>query len=126
MTFSRRTPPAAKAILQRRLAPYPGVIWDGLGENPYFAFLAAADFVVVTQDSVNMVAEAASTGKPVYIAAVDGDQWRKRLFHADLADQGIARPFSGKLERFDYAPLRETDRLADEVLRRLGEARGDG
>jgi mitochondrial fission protein ELM1 len=126
MTFSRRTPPAAKAILQRRLGPYPGVIWDGLGENPYFAFLAAADFVVVTQDSVNMVAEAASTGKPVYIAAVDGDQWRKRLFHADLVDQGIARPFAGKLERFDYAPLRETDRLADEVLRRLGEARGGG
>ena len=123
MTFSRRTPEAAKAILRRRLSPYPGMIWDGEGENPYFAFLAAADFVVVTQDSVNMVAEAASTGKPVYIAAVDGDQWRKRLFHADLAGQGIARPFEGVLEPFDYAPLRETDRLAEEVLRRLAERR---
>jgi mitochondrial fission protein ELM1 len=126
MTFSRRTPTEAKAILQRRLSPYPGVIWDGSGENPYFAFLAAADFIVVTQDSVNMVAEAASTGKPVYIAAVDGDQWRKRLFHADLAEQGIARPFQGALEPFTYTPLRETDRLADEVLRRLTQRRGAG
>ena len=124
MTFSRRTPDAAKAILQRRLSPYPGIIWDGEGDNPYFAFLAVADFIVVTQDSVNMVAEAASTGKPVYIAAVDGDQWRKRLFHADLAEQGIARPFEGELEPFDYPPLRETDRLATEILRRLGERRG--
>jgi mitochondrial fission protein ELM1 len=123
LTFSRRTPPEAKAILQRRLATYPGVIWGGEGDNPYFAFLAAADFIVVTQDSVNMVAEAASTGKPVYIAAVDGDQWRKRLFHADLAEQGIARPFQGVLEPFDYPPLRETDRLAEEVLRRLAERR---
>jgi mitochondrial fission protein ELM1 len=125
LTFSRRTPEAAKAILQRRLSPYPGIIWNGEGDNPYFAFLAEADFIVVTQDSVNMVAEAASTGKPVYIAAVDGDQWRKRLFHADLAEQGIARPFEGKLERFDYAPLRETERLAGEVLRRLAQ-RCDG
>jgi len=123
MTFSRRTPQAAERILRDRLSAYPGVIWDGAGENPYFAFLAAADFIVVTQDSVNMVAEAASTGKPVYIAAVDGDQWRKRLFHADLAARGIARPFEGALEPFAYAPLRETDRLAAEVLRRMSMRR---
>ena len=119
MTFSRRTPVAAERILRERLRGYPGIIWDGAGENPYFAFLAAADFIVVTQDSVNMVAEAASTGKPVYIAAVDGDQWRKRLFHADLAERGVARPFKGVLEPFTYEPLRETDRLAAEVLRLL-------
>ena len=119
MTFSRRTPEAAERILRERLRGYPGIIWDGAGENPYFAFLAAADFIVVTQDSVNMVAEAASTGKPVYIAAVDGDQWRKRLFHADLAERGVARLFEGVLEPFTYEPLRETDRLAAEVLRLL-------
>jgi mitochondrial fission protein ELM1 len=119
MTFSRRTPETAKAILRQRLSSYPGIVWDGAGENPYFAFLAAADFVVATQDSVNMVAEAASTGKPVYIAAVDGDQWRKKLFHADLAARGVARPFQGVLEPFSYAPLCETERLAAEVLRRL-------
>ena len=124
MTFSRRTPDAAKAILTRRLASYPGIIWDGISDNPYFAFLAASDFIVATQDSVNMVAEAASTGKPVYIAAMDGRHWRKRLFHADLAERGIAKPFQGELEPFDYPPLRETDRLATEVLIRLAERSG--
>lgn len=123
MTFSRRTPDAAKEILRRRLDHIPGIIWDGEGENPYFAFLAAADYLVVTRDSVNMVAEAASTGAPLYIADVDGDQWRKRLFHADLAARGVARPFTGALEPFTYEPLRETDRLADEVVRQLAAHR---
>ncbi len=123
LTFSRRTPAAARAILSERLAQSPGIVWDGEGENPYFAFLAAADFIVATADSVNMVAEAASTGAPVYIAPVDGRQWRKTLFHADLAARGVARPFQGTLEPFAYAPLRETDRLADEILARLASRR---
>ncbi len=119
LTFSRRTPAAARAILTERLAGVPGIIWDGEGDNPYFAFLAAADFIVATADSVNMVAEAASTGAPVYIAPVDGSQWRKTLFHADLAARGIARPFEGALDPFAYPPLRETERLAEEILARL-------
>ena len=123
MTFSRRTPPAARRILEKRLSTFPGLIWSGEGENPYFAFLAAADFIVVTRDSVNMVAEAASTGAPLYIAEVDGDHWRKQLFHTELADLGIARPFRGALEPYAYRPLRETERLAEEILRSLPASR---
>lgn len=121
-TFSRRTPETARAVLTERLSALPGRVWDGAGENPYFAFLEAADFIIVTKDSVNMVAEAAATGKPIYIADVKGDQWRKRLFHADLRERGVARPFEGVLEPFAYPPLRETDRLAREILRRLDRA----
>jgi mitochondrial fission protein ELM1 len=121
VTFSRRTPDAARAILTERLSPLPGLIWNGEGENPYFAFMAAADAFVVTEDSVNMVAEAASTGKCIFIAEVDGAQKRKRLFHADLSHRGIIRPFTGEYDTWTYPPLLETDRLADEILRRLRE-----
>jgi mitochondrial fission protein ELM1 len=119
MTFSRRTPKAAQIVLKEGLKDLPGLIYEGEGENPYFGFLAAANYVIVTKDSVNMVAEAASTGVPIFIADVDGDQWRKRLFHADLTSRGMARPFEGRLYPFAYEALRETDRLADEILRRL-------
>lgn len=122
LTFSRRTPGGARGIITRRLASAPGWIWDGDGQNPYFAFLAAADAFVVTEDSINMVAEAGSTGKPIHIASVDGAQRRKRLFHADLARQGVIRPFTGAYETWRYTPLRETERLAAEILRRI-EAR---
>ena len=122
LTFSRRTPEAAKDVLRRRLGGR-GPIWDGEGENPYFAFLAAADFAAVTEDSTNMAAEAASTGAPVFVLKMEGGSARMRRFHQDLAARGAARPFQGVFERFDYAPLRETDRAAAEVLRRYDARR---
>src|SRR3546814_13124599 len=72
VTPSRRTGPDNEAILRARLAGLPAEIWDGEGENPYFAYLGLADAILVTADSVNMVCEAASTGKPVYVIDLDG------------------------------------------------------
>ncbi|MGC1304898.1 MAG: mitochondrial fission ELM1 family protein [Caulobacteraceae bacterium] len=119
LTFSRRTPEDAKAIMSERLRDLPGWLWDGEGANPYFAFLATADHVLVTEDSANMPTEAGATGKPVHLLPMDGKQARKQRFHAELARLGVARPFSGKLEHWNYAPLRETDRAAAEVLKRM-------
>lgn len=118
MTFSRRTPPQARALLTARLKHLPGVIWDGEGDNPYFAFLAGADHVLVTEDSANMATEAAGTGKPVYILKMDGQSLKFRLFHEELEQHGATRPFVGAFERWTYDPLTETDRAAGEVLAR--------
>ncbi len=123
MSVSRRTPPAAEACLRRALASLPGMIWDGQGANPYFAFLATADVVLVTEDSANMPTEAAATGRPVYLLEMDGAQARKQRFHAELAGLGIARRFEGRLESWSYPPLRETDRLAAAVLERMAAGR---
>ena len=123
VTFSRRTPGAAATLIRARLAGRPGWIWDGEGENPYFAFLAAADRFLVTADSITMTAEAASTGRPVQIVPVQGRQARKDRFHADLLARGAARPWRGAPEHWTYAPLRETDRAAAEVLRRRADRR---
>jgi mitochondrial fission protein ELM1 len=120
LTFSRRTPEAARAVMRERLSTLPGLIWDGEGDNPYFAFLGAADAILVTEDSANMPTEAAATGKPVYLLRMDGAQARKRRFHAELAALGIIRWFDGALETWSYTPLRETERAAAEVLRRMG------
>ncbi len=123
LSFSRRTPPGAQASMRKALAGLPSLIWDGQGPNPYFAFLATADVVLVTEDSANMPTEAAATGRPVYLLEMDGSQLRKQRFHAELAALGVSRRFDGRLETWSYAPLRETDRLAAEVLRRM-DARG--
>jgi mitochondrial fission protein ELM1 len=121
LTFSRRTPDKAKAAFTQRLARHPGIVWDGEGDNPYFAFLAAADFVAVTEDSVNMAADAASTGKPVFILKMDGQSLRMRRFHEDLEARGAARPFGGAFYRWTYEPLAEADRAAGEILRLMDE-----
>jgi mitochondrial fission protein ELM1 len=122
MTYSRRTPSAARAAMSRRLGARPGLIWDGRGDNPYFAFLAAADYILVTEDSINMAAEAASTGKPLFILPMRGESERIGRFHRDLQERGAARPFAGSLHRWSYEPLRETERAAEEIVRRMAGA----
>ena len=121
LTFSRRTPEAAKAAMTTRLAHLPGLIWDGTGPNPYFAFLHLADHILVTEDSANMAAEAAATGAPVHIlpmvATKPADKFAR--LHADLSERGAARPFDGTLNGWSYAPLVETERAARDILERL-------
>ena len=38
-------------------AGLPAAIWDGAGDNPYYAYLGVADALMVTADSVSMVSE---------------------------------------------------------------------
>lgn len=119
VSFTRRTPEPAQAILNARLKHLPGIIWDGTGENPYFAYLAAADYILVTEDSTNLATDAASTGKPVFVMKMDGDSPKFRRFHQDLESRGAARPFGGAFHSWKYEPLAETDRAARELLRRF-------
>lgn len=120
-TFSRRTPPEARAVMTQRLSALPGLIWDETGPNPYFAFLHFADHILVTEDSANMAAEAASTGRPVHILPMiplkSGDKFAR--LHAELRQRGASRPFDGALEAWSYEPLAETERAAREVVGRL-------
>jgi hypothetical protein len=124
-TFSRRTPAAARGALQPRLAALPGWIWDESGPNPYFAFLGAADAVLVTEDSTNMAVEAAATGAPVHVLGLEGGSPKFARLHDELRRHGAALPFMGRLEHWNYAPLRETDRAAAAVLERLQPVRAN-
>lgn len=116
VSFSRRTPPEVRALMTAAFQRLPGWIWDEQGPNPYFAFLGAADHVLVTEDSTNMLTEAAATGKPVHRLAMDGGSAKFARLHADLEAQGASRPFDGRLEGWAYPPLDETGRAAEAVL----------
>ena len=119
VTPSRRTGRANEAALRARLDGTAAVIWDGAGDNPYFGYLALADAIVVTSDSVAMTCEALATGKPVLIVDLPGGDAKFDRFHEGLRSAGYTRPFTGELERWDYPPLRETARVAEEVRRRM-------
>jgi hypothetical protein len=118
VSFTRRTPPATQAAMREVFARVPGEIWDGTGDNPYFAMLASADAILVTEDSTNLATDAAATGKPLFILGMIGRSPKLQAFHADLGARGIARPFAGDFTAKPYTPLAETDRAAAELLRR--------
>ncbi len=120
VTPSRRTPDGLVARLHDLLGDR-ALVWDRTGANPYPGILGLADAVLVTQDSVNMASEAASTGKPVHIFPLNRVSAKLRAFHATLEARGATRRFEGKIEAWNYPPLAEADRVAAEVDARLLE-----
>jgi len=126
VTPSRRTGAAGVALFRQRLAGLPAEIWDGSGDNPYYGYLAVADALLVTADSVSMVSEAAATGKPVHIIELAKSRWggdaKFERFHAAMREAGITRPFAGHIEAWSYAPLDDTAR-AGRLLREAFLAR---
>lgn len=92
-TTSRRTSAEAEAALIEAL-PAQGFVhrWRDGGDNPYFGFLALADAVVVTGDSVSMACEACAVGVPVHVYAPAGWVVSKHArLHADLFRSGHAQ-----------------------------------
>lgn len=120
ITVSRRTGSECEKILRHSLAKLANIhFWDGQGENPYFAYLACADFILVTNDSVSMASEAISTGKPVYTLELDGGSERFDRFHNLLREKKYTRPFEGKLETWNYTPPGDTEKTAEEIFKRM-------
>jgi mitochondrial fission protein ELM1 len=119
VTASRRTGEENSKLLRDTLQGPAIHFWDGAGDNPYFGFLALADYIIVTEDSVSMTSEALSTGKPVYIAALEGGAKRLDMFHKILQEQGYTRPFTGLLEKWSYTPPDDTQRVAEEIRLRM-------
>jgi len=119
LTTSRRTGKEVEAILRDQLSDLPGVIWTGEGENPYLAFLALADAIVTTCDSVSMASEACTTGKPVYVFDLPGGSAKFERFHRIMRDAGYTRPFTGALQDGWGKRLDDMSAAAHEVLRRM-------
>lgn len=122
VTTSRRSPDWLRQAARDDLADIPGTQWHGEsdGANPYTAFLALADRIVVTPDSVNLLSEACATRVPVWIP--DPTPIPGKIGH--FVDTLIARgrvhllgtpaPLQASVE-----PLRETKRIAADLRRVL-------
>jgi len=115
VTPSRRTGAAGLAALREPLKSLPGEIWDGAGANPYYAYLAVADALVVTADSVSMISEAAATGKPVHVIELPGGDRKFARFHKAMQQAGVTRPFAGDIESWSYRPPDDTARAGAAV-----------
>lgn len=123
VTVSRRTP-AALVLAARQALTGPDVLfYDGTGPNPYRAFLAHADAIVVSADSVNMVGEAAATGVPVLLFEPTGGSQKISRFLNGLKGTGAVHPFTASLAFPAYLPIDSTPIIADEIMRRFLRAR---
>ncbi|OFX13432.1 MAG: nucleoside-diphosphate sugar epimerase, partial [Alphaproteobacteria bacterium RIFOXYD12_FULL_60_8] len=123
LTTSRRTGAEPENALLSALEGLPAVIhrWGAAGDNPYPGFLAWAEAVVVTGDSMSMCSEACGTGKPVYIFAPDGTVSAKHArLHAELYALGCAQPLGDALTEWTPTPLNAAQVIARAVKERIG------
>jgi mitochondrial fission protein ELM1 len=117
VTPSRRTGEENIKILQDALQGTSAYVWDWNGPepNPYYGMLGLADYIIATCDSIGMVTEACSTGKPVMIIDLPGGSDKFRRFHQATRDDGMTRPFKGAIENWSYAPLDDMRLIAERV-----------
>ena len=76
ITDSRRTGSVAQNAIMQEIKDIPSYryLWgNNDGKNPYIGFLACADDIIVTGDSVSMCCEACGAGKKVQIFC--GERW---------------------------------------------------
>jgi uncharacterized protein len=125
VTASRRTPAAIIALFRAFCAQagaefFANEVEDG--HNPYLCWLAQADVALVTEDSTNMMTDAAFFGLPIHLLKLDGGDARFDALHAGFVDAGAARWFSGRLESWTYPPVRDALDVARALVSRVTSA----
>ncbi|MBX2833101.1 MAG: mitochondrial fission ELM1 family protein [Rhodospirillales bacterium] len=127
VTTSRRTGAENEELIAEKLGasgvPYHLHDWMSKDENPYFGYLALADVLIVTGDSVSMCCEAAAAPGGVYIYAPDGLSGdRHKRLHQSLYDGGYARPMqaNSELVSFKHPSLQPARLVAQRCLELLG------
>jgi hypothetical protein len=110
-TNSPRTPaPFYDAFRAGVRAPMRAWTWSpGADDNPYMGFLGLADQLVVTGESMSMLAEAASTGRPLYVfdpGEPDAGWWRRpHNWHHKVISQRLATRVAPRRLRRDVGRI---------------------
>lgn len=114
VTPSRRTGAVQTAALQRALMGTSHWLWTEQTANPYHALLALSDAVLVTSDSISMLTEATTSGKPLYYYDMGIRKPRLVDFLSQLRTRGYYKVFNETtpLDSWTYPPLDETGRIA--------------
>jgi uncharacterized protein len=128
ITVSRRTPLTLQDQVFALRSLNNVEVWDGRDPNPLAQYLALADAVIVTADSINMVGEAAATGQPVHLFHPTGSHAKFDAFQAGLAKIATLRNLDGTLAGARYHPIDSTGDVAAQIHQRYGQfrAQNDG
>lgn len=114
---SRRTPKHINKIIKQNISTNCDFInCNIIKKNPYIACLGYGDIFIATGDSVSMISEACSTGKPVFIFDEKKISSPKhRRFHQQLYKKNYAKKFDNNfsiLKQFKPNKLQEAKRLS--------------
>ena len=110
---SMRTPKASIELAKKEMGSYGHVV-NSVDKQAYLSAYALANYIVVTCDSTSMISEAATSGKPIFIAHMNAkrNNYRFKRFFDLFKKMGITRDLGEKLESWTYNKHNEAEKIA--------------
>ena len=110
---SMRTPKISIELATKELGA-SGYVVNSVDKQAYLSALALADNVIVTCDSTSMISEAATSGKPIFVAYMKPkkNNYRFKKFYRLFNEIGITRDLGDQIESWTYNKLNEAERIA--------------
>jgi len=98
-----------------------GYVLNSVDKQAYLSSLSLASNIVVTCDSTSMISEAATSGKPIYVAHMNTkrNNYRFKKFYQLFKDMGIIRDLGEKVESWSYKKLNEVERIALQINNKI-------
>ncbi|HIF61667.1 MAG TPA: nucleoside-diphosphate sugar epimerase [Candidatus Pelagibacter sp.] len=98
-----------------------GCVLNSVDKKAYLSSLALAESIVVTCDSTSMISEAATSGKPIFVAHMKAkkNNYRFKKFFKLFKEIGIIKNLGEKVESWNYIKLNEAERIAKEISAKI-------
>jgi len=111
---SMRTPKDSIELAIREMGTCGHVV-KGIDKQAYLSAYALANYVVVTCDSTSMISEAATSGKPIFVAHMKPkkNNYRFQKFFRLFREMGIIRDLGEKVETWTYNKHNEAERIGN-------------
>jgi len=117
---SMRTP---KRIIDLAINEFltDGFVVNSVDKQAYLSSLAIANNIVVTCDSTSMISEAATSGKPIFVAHMQPkrNNYRFKRFYKLFRELGVIKNLGEKVENWTYNSFNEAERIAAIIISRL-------
>ena len=117
---SMRTPRESIDLAIKELGEC-GYVVNKVDKQAYLSAYALADYVVVTCDSTSMISEAATSGKPIFVAHMKAkrNDYRFKRFFELFKKMEITRELGEKVESWSYNKHNEAQRIALELKNKI-------
>jgi len=117
---SMRTPKASIELAEKEMSSC-GHIVNSVDKQAYLSAYALANYVVVTCDSTSMISEAATSGKPIFVAHMKAkrNNYRFKRFFKLFREMGITRDLGEKVEPWKYNKHNEVERIGNLIRNKI-------
>ena len=117
---SMRTPKISIELAMKELGACGHVV-NSVDKQAYLSAYALATYVIVTCDSTSMISEAATSGKPIFVAHMKAkrNDYRFKKFFELFKKMGITRDLGEKVETWTYNKHNEAERIANSIKSKI-------